>query len=115
MFDFEKLLVYPKAKSFHQEVYKEICLKKGIDDVILKQLKRASLSILLNLAEGTSRYTKPDRRNFYIISRGSVFECVSIFDLLESRGNISQEQKEEFYAKAEELSKMIFGLIKSTE
>ena len=45
------------------------------------QLGRASLSIATNLAEGNGRFTKPDRRHFFTIARGSVQECVPLLDL----------------------------------
>ena len=42
------------------------------------QLNRAALSISTNLAEGNGRFTKADRKNFFIIARGSVQECVPL-------------------------------------
>ncbi|PLX15011.1 MAG: four helix bundle protein [Marinilabiliales bacterium] len=81
MFDFEKLLVYKKAKEYNKEVLSFLSEAK-IDKVTNDQLRRASFSIMLNIAEITGRFTKRDRRNFYVISRGSVFECVAIFDYL---------------------------------
>lgn len=38
--------------------------------------------MVINIAEGSGRYTKADKKNFYIISRGSVYECVSLFDII---------------------------------
>jgi len=84
MFDFEKLNVYKKAKEFDLKVLTLICSDKLIEKVIANQLKRASLSIPLNIVEGTGRYSKADIKNFYVIARGSVFECVTIFDILPS-------------------------------
>ena len=52
MFDFEKLTVYQKAKEFNK-IASAICLDKTIDKVTTNQLKRAALSIPLNIAEGT--------------------------------------------------------------
>jgi four helix bundle protein len=82
MFDFEKLEVYQKAKVFNREITSLIKSKKIPDAVTKNQLRRASLSIVLNIAEGTSRYSKADKRNFYVISRGSTFECVAILDVM---------------------------------
>jgi four helix bundle protein len=46
------------------------------------QLKRASLSIPLNIAEGSGKRQIPDRNRFYGIARGSAMECAAICDVL---------------------------------
>lgn len=76
------------------------------------QLTRASLSIPLNIAEGAGRYHKADKKNFYIIARGSVFECVAILDVLKGK-HIDETTYSKYYAILEELSKMLSGLINS--
>ena len=111
MFDFEKLEVYKKAKSFNKEVYTFIKTSKTIDSVSKNQLRRASLSIVLNIAEGTSRFSKADKRNFYVISRGSAFECVAIFDVMKDETILNEEEFSQFYGKADELSRMLFKMI----
>lgn len=113
MFEFEKLVVYHKAKLFDQSVLSFVYSNSSIDKVITNQLKRAALSIPLNIAEGTGRSTKADRRNFYVIARGSAFECVAIFDILKGRKNMDSEIHDIFYKKAEELSMMLFAMIKN--
>jgi four helix bundle protein len=111
MFDFEKLEVYKKAKQFNKEVRFFLRTSKTIDPVSKNQLRRASLSIVLNIAEGTSHFSKADKRNFYVISRGSAFECVAAFDCLLDEEIVSQEQFTQFYGKADELSRMLFKMI----
>jgi four helix bundle protein len=99
MFDFEKLTVYSKAKSFNLEVPRFL-KEKPFDSTVKNQLRRAALSIVLNIAEGSGRKTRPDKRNFFIISRGSVFECVAIFDILKDEEVISKEHFQNFYSKS---------------
>ena len=115
MFDFEKLEVYQKAKSFNKGVLKYIADSADLSRTVKDQLQRASLSIMLNIAEGSSRFSKADRRNFFVIARGSVFECVAIFDFLKEENLMKIEVFNEFYHKAEELSKMLFAMIKNLE
>ena len=67
---------------------------------------------MLNIAEGSGRFTKPDKRNFYIIARGSVFECVAIFDYLKDMKQIEEDKFMQFYTSLEEVSKMLFAMIK---
>ena len=111
MFDFEKLDVYQKAKAFNKSVY-HFLLKSKLENPYKDQLKRASFSIMLNIAEGTSRFSQKDKRHFYVISRGSAFECLTIFDFLVDENLLNNEQYNQFYKQAEELSKILFALIK---
>jgi four helix bundle protein len=111
MFDFEKLEVYKKAKAYNKEI--SLFLKSHkLDRDEHSQLKRASFSIMLNIAEGSGRFTKPDKRNFYVIARGSAFECVAIFDYLKDVNIITEVEYTTFYKLLEEISKMLFSLIK---
>lgn len=113
MFDFEKFEVYIKSKALLNEMTSFIENSKCLSNRIADQLYRAALSIPLNIAEGAGRYSKPDKRNFYTVARGSVFECTAIIDILYDKGVLSKEQKDDYYGKLEELSKMLSGLINS--
>ena len=44
------------------------------------QVRRASLSIVLNIAEGSGKTSGPDQRRFYAMARGSAMECGAIVD-----------------------------------
>lgn len=110
MFDFEKLKVYHKAEHFNK------CLRSQIqtiplDKEITYQIKRSALSIILNIAEGSGRLTNLDKRRFYIMARGSVFETVSLLRIIFEEKLIRQNQFEEFYGVADELSRMLFTMI----
>ena len=113
MFDFEKLEVYSKAKDFNNNVYRFLQENKLLDRTTRDQFRRASFSIMLNLAEGCSRFSNADRKNFFVISRGSVFECVAILDFLKSQELISIETYQAYYMQCEELSKIIFAMIRN--
>ncbi len=67
MFDFEKLEVYNKAKKFNKSVTVFLSTSK-VDITTEDQLRRASFSIMMNIAEGSGRFTKPDKRYFYVIA-----------------------------------------------
>ena len=112
MFDFEKLEIYKKAKGFNSEIRILIKTTK-LDPTTKDQLRRASFSIVLNIAEGSGRFSKADRRNFYVISRSSIFECIAILDVLKDENALEGSQYEDFYNKAEEISKMLFAMIKN--
>lgn len=112
MFDFEKLDVYKKAKDFHSEI-RSFLRKEKVDAISANQLSRASLSIALNIAEGSGRFSSRDKKNFYIISRSSIFEWIAILDILKDEGVLSENDYGLFYEKAEELSKMLFAMIRN--
>ncbi|NVM04475.1 MAG: four helix bundle protein [Candidatus Helarchaeota archaeon] len=115
-FSFEKLLVYKKSLEFVDEIEELSKLLKGkIEFSYIDQLKRAVLSIPLNIAEANGRWHKNERKQFYFISRGSVFECVPLIQIIYRKGLISQDRYEKIYSILEEIAKMLSGLIKSTE
>ena len=114
MFDFEKLEVYKKAKVFNSGLRKFI-KETTLDATTNDQLRRASFSIVLNLAEGSGRFSKPDRRNFFVIARSSIFECVAILDVLKDENIIDDKLFQIFYDQADELSRIIFAMIRNLE
>jgi four helix bundle protein len=114
MFDFQKLDVYQKAKEFNKDITKTLA-SKAFDRVTNDQLRRASFSIMLNIAEGSSRFSKKDRRNFLIVSRGSAFECAAILEYLYEINELNQSIFNSYFAFLEEISKMLYSLIKKLD
>ncbi len=108
MFEFKKLEVYKKAKIFNAGIRKFISETK-LDNTTRDQLRRASFSIVLNLAEGSGRFSKPDRRNFFTISRSSIFECIAILDALRDESIVEEDKFLGFYSQGEELSKILYA------
>ena len=115
MFDFEKLDLYQELKKLNLNVYLKIRELKDVDPYIIEQWKRASLSMVLNLAEGTGRMTAADKRHYYTIARGGVFESVAILELIHGLGHLSKEEFEQFYAAYETASKMLLGMYRSQQ
>lgn len=111
-FLFEKLDVYQKALQFIEQVV--LLLENVKRETVLKdQLKRASISIALNIAEGGGRFSKAEKKNFYVMARGSAYECAAVFQIMLKLGVINTEQYHKLYKLLEEISKMLNGLIKS--
>ncbi len=115
MFDFEKLEVYKKANSLNVEILKYLCSTRRIDPYTKDQLKRATLSMLFNLAEGVGRVTVPDKKHFYTIARGSVFECVAIINLMRGVGELDDELHRKFYDGYDEISRMLLAIYRKTK
>lgn len=114
MFDFEKLDVYQKAKSFCILMTKTIS-SNNFDRTTNDQLRRASFSIMLNIAEGSSRFSSKDRKNFMVIARGSAFECAAILEYLYETAEIDKDNYNSYVSSLEEISKMLFGLIRGLD
>ena len=114
-FMFEKLEVYQKAVSLADAIAaltQEFPRGFGF---LTDQLNRAALSIATNLAEGNGRFTKPDRKNFFTIARGSVQECIPLLEVARRRGLINESNHEGLRADLETIAKMISGLINGLE
>ncbi len=90
---------YDLAKQFHHE-----CQKLRLRVPYKDQFDRAILSIVLNLAEGSAKPTRKDRRKFYSISMGSLREVQAILDIL----GYSEQ-----FALADELAASLYCLIQN--
>ena len=71
--DHERLDVYHLALDF-------LVLASEVID-LSDQFSRASLSIVLNLAEGAGKHSKPDKRRYYLTARGSATESAALLDV----------------------------------
>ena len=114
-FMFEKLEVYQKAVTFASDVASLTeAFPRGYY-FLTDQLNRAALSIATNLAEGNGRFTKPDRKNFFTIARGSAQECVPLLEVAHRRGLLDGAKRETLRQDLETIAKMISGLITGME
>ena len=77
-FAFERLDVYQRAIAFLVVAARIISELPGGNASLTDQLRRAALSVPVNLAEGVGRSRVADRRRHYAIARGSAMECAAI-------------------------------------
>jgi|SRR3954465_4662870 four helix bundle protein len=114
MFNFEKLDVWQKAIDFADVIYNETRAFPSEERFgLTNQIRRASISISSNIAEGSSRSSKNDFARFTQIAAGSVFEVVSQGFIARRQSFLSEDQLRRIYADAEELSRMLSGLRRS--
>ena len=115
MFDFEKLELYKILKGQSLKVLTFLSKVENIDKYIVDQWKKASLSILTNLVEGTARMSANDKKNFYIMARGSVFECTALLDLVHEMKLVDDVFYEDIYGGYEQCSKMLLAMYRSID
>jgi four helix bundle protein len=77
-----KLDIFKVSKSFVLNCYKETKIFPPEEKFgIAQQIRRAALSVHLNIAEGCSRKSAAERKRFYEIARGSVIEIDAALDI----------------------------------
>ena len=116
VFMFEKLEVYQKAIDLAEkiDIVCDTVNQKGVYHII-DQIRRASTSIALNIAEGNGRWHKNDRKNFFWIARGSINECVPLLERMKRRQLIDTATHSKLLIELETISKMLSGLIKGIQ
>jgi four helix bundle protein len=82
MLDAEKLTVYHVALELQCMAN---TLVPSVNRVLRDQFERASLSVILNLAEGCGRVSRRQRRYHFGVARGSATECAALADVLRLR------------------------------
>lgn len=112
-FDFEKLDVYQEALSLSDLVY-ELSVRFPKDELygITGQLRRAAVSVALNVAEGSGR-SKKEFAHYLKMARTSVYECIPLLSVAQRQGYFSQGDHEKLYGRCEVVSKMLSRLINS--
>lgn len=112
-FYFEKLKVYKDSLDFADDIYtrtKDFPKEEVFG--IVTQIRRASLSVPLNIAEGSGR-SKREFRVYLKRARTSVYECVPLLDLCLRQGFVKAEAHHHYYQRLNELSKLLSALIRS--
>lgn len=108
---FEDIIAWKKAGELTVEIYK---IFEDIKDYSFRdQIRRASVSIMNNIAEGFERKSNKEFIRFLYIAKGSCAEVRSMLYLAVRFNYISKKDFNLFYNKNLEISKIISGLIKS--
>ena len=111
---FEDIKAWQVAKELTGEIYELKCKSDyGIDIGYKDQIQRASISIMSNIAEGFDYRNDKDFIRFLRIARGSCAEVKSLLYIGFDINYINKEKLSELINKAEEIVKMINGLIRS--
>ena len=111
MKNYKSLHVYKYAVTCNVEVIQLVQQQRELPFSHKDQLTRASLSIALNIAEGMGRSTPKDQSHFLTISRGSVYECLALVEILTHARFISSAQSERWSAQLESIAKILYTLI----
>jgi four helix bundle protein len=80
LFDHDRLEVYQVARLFKRQLNELLPRIPRGNANLVDQLKRAARSITNNIAEGSGKWSKPDKMHYYHIARGSATECAAILD-----------------------------------
>jgi len=114
-FAFEKLQVYQKALDFAVHVI------ETIDEIdaprkhyrLIEQIEASSTSVASNISEGKGRYSKKEFKQYLYIARGSLYETVARLQIFLKLKWLNDSAFKDLYAEAEEINKMLSGLINS--
>ena len=111
VFGYRKLIAYQKAKEIVKHTY--ILIKKFPAEeryALCDQLRRASISITSNIAEGVNRYSIKDKAHFIEIAFGSLMEVSSQCEIAEELGYITTEERMSMDEVIREEARLLSGL-----
>ena len=114
VFGYRKLIAYQKAKEVVKRTYK--LLKKFPAEeryAMCDQLRRASVSVTSNIAEGINRYSVKDKAHFIEMAYGSLMEVSSQFEIAEELNYITSDERLSMDQLIEEVARLLSGLQKT--
>lgn len=108
---YRKLIAYQKAKEVVKHTY-QLLKKFPVEEryAMCDQLRRASVSITSNIAEGVNRYSVKDKAHFVEIAFGSLMEVSSQFEIAEELGYISADERLSMDKLIEEVARLLSGI-----
>ena len=108
---FEEIQAWQKAYDVTLLIYKITAAESFAKDYGLKdQIRRASVSIMANIAEGHGRRTNVEFANFLNIARGSTAEVQSHLYVALGLNYIEQKEFDKLYQQLTEISRMTLSL-----
>jgi four helix bundle protein len=113
---FEDLIAWQKARTLTELIYRvsgtgDFSRDWGLRD----QMRRASISIMSNLAEGFERGGRAEFRQYLVIAKGSCAEVRAQLYVALDAGYLTKEIFDEIYAVAEETGRIVNGLRAAVE
>ena len=113
---FEDLIAWQKARELTKQIYFITSNGAFAKDFGLKdQIRRASVSIMSNLAEGFDRGGRAEFHQFVVIAKGSCAEVRSQMYVALDVEYITQKQFDHFYNMTIEISRILGGLRSSLQ
>ncbi len=110
----KQLEVYKQAKELLMLVYLITSkFPKEEKYLLVNQLRRAAVSVCSNIAEGSSRFSDPEKKRFYEISRSSLVEIDTQTDISISLGYMNQEDLQQIEGLMEAVFKMLSKMIRN--
>lgn len=111
--NFESIEAWAKARELTKEIYAISATGSFSRDFALRdQIRRASISVMSNIAEGFERGGTREFNQFLSIAKGSVGEVKSQVFVAMDQHYIDSEQAERLLGQATEIGRMIGGLMK---
>ncbi|MGO2496912.1 MAG: four helix bundle protein [Vibrio litoralis] len=108
---YEKLRVWQFSFDLTKKIYKQS--EKWKDYGLKDQIRRATVSIVSNIAEGEERQTLKESIRFLYIAKGSAGEVLTQLMLAREFGYLDDEVADEYEVLVRDISKMLAGLISS--
>lgn len=82
---------------------------------LIEQLESAATSLPMNITEGKGRHSDKEFIRFLYIARGSLYETMTLLSIFEMRSWITNQSLEALEIKADQIAKMIHGMISSLD
>lgn len=113
MSHFKKILVWQKSISLVTKIYKATrTFPKEEMFGLTSQIRRSSVSIPSNIAEGSGRESNKDFLRFLYISLGSIFEMQTQLEIAKNIIYINEEEFNNLYEDSREIERMLVSLIR---